>query len=198
MASEVAEEAGDQLRGRIRASHPRFRDAVIADAVIALRYRGERRDLDSPAAKVLQIARLAWASDAFLAQMLYRAKARLQALGVPILPRIAHRLAMLVGQVSVGDPVIMREGVYIVHGQVVLDGIVEIGAGVVIAPFVTVGLRAGNFTGPVIEDGVHIGTGAKVLGPVRVGAGAQIGANAVVIEDVPPGATVVGAPARPV
>jgi len=50
----------------------------------------------------------------------------------------------------------------------------------------------------VIENDVHIGTGARVIGPIRVGAGAQIGANAVVVEDVPPGATVAGAPARPV
>ncbi|MDP3767886.1 MAG: hypothetical protein Q8S13_07710, partial [Dehalococcoidia bacterium] len=49
---------------------------------------------------------------------------------------------------------------------------------------------------PAIGDGVAIGTGAKVLGPVTVGDGARIGANAVVIDDVPPGATVVGAPAR--
>jgi serine O-acetyltransferase len=45
---------------------------------------------------------------------------------------------------------------------------------------------------------VSVGTGAKVLGNVTVGAGARIGANAVVIEDVPEGATVVGSPARPV
>jgi serine O-acetyltransferase len=79
---------------------------------------------------------------------------------------------------------------------VVLDGLVEIGEAVSIAPFVTVGLLAGNLTGPVIERGVLVGTGAKILGPVRVGAGAQIGANAVVLSDVPSGATAVGAPAR--
>jgi serine O-acetyltransferase len=49
----------------------------------------------------------------------------------------------------------------------------------------------------VIERDVSIGTGAKVIGPVRIGAGARIGANAVVVDDVPAGATVVGAPARP-
>jgi serine O-acetyltransferase len=44
---------------------------------------------------------------------------------------------------------------------------------------------------------VNIGTGAKVIGGLRIGAGATVGANAVVVADVPPGATVVGAPARP-
>jgi serine O-acetyltransferase len=63
---------------------------------------------------------------------------------------------------------------------------------------VTIGLRAGNFAGPVLQENVNVGTGAKLIGPVTVGAGATIGANAVVLSDVPAGATVVGAPARPV
>jgi serine O-acetyltransferase len=66
----------------------------------------------------------------------------------------------------------------------------------VIFPFVTIGLRAGEVRGPTVESGVSIGTGAKLIGPIRVGAGARIGANAVVVDDVPPGVTVVGAPAR--
>jgi serine O-acetyltransferase len=138
-----------------------------------------------------------WVSDAFLAQALYRAKARLQSLGVPILPRLAHRLAMMTGQVCIGDPVVMQPGVYIAHGQVVIDGFVKIGPGVVFFPWVTIGLRAGNFHGPTIGRDVHIGTGAKVIGPVTVGAGARIGANAVVVDDVAERTTVVGIPARP-
>ncbi len=105
---------------------------------------------------------------------------------------------MALAQVSIGDPVVMHPGVYIVHGQVVLDGLVEVHSGVVISPFVTIGLRSGNVSGPVIGSGVSIGTGAKVIGPVRIGDGATVGANAVVVGDVPAGATVVGAPARPV
>jgi serine O-acetyltransferase len=100
--------------------------------------------------------------------------------------------------VSIGDPVIVAPGVYIVHGQVVIDGLVEIGAGTVIAPFVTIGLRAGDVRGPILEEEVSVGTGAKLIGPIRVGRGAQVGANAVVVDDVAPGSTVVGAPARPV
>ncbi|MCG2633376.1 MAG: serine O-acetyltransferase [Gammaproteobacteria bacterium] len=49
---------------------------------------------------------------------------------------------------------------------------------------------------PTLEDGVVIGAGAKVLGPITVGAGARIGSNSVVVRTVPPGATVVGIPAR--
>jgi serine O-acetyltransferase len=161
-------------------------------------HRGERYEFRSRLDTVAQVGRLAWVSDAFLAQALYRVKARLQALGVPVLPRIAHRLAIALAQVSIGDPVIVHGGVYILHGQVVVDGLVEIHPGAVIGPFVTIGLRAGDVRGATIERNVSIGTGAKVIGPVTIGAGARVGANAVVVEDVPAGVTVVGAPAKPV
>jgi serine O-acetyltransferase len=49
---------------------------------------------------------------------------------------------------------------------------------------------------PTLEAGVIIGAGAKVLGPITVGAGAKVGSNAVVVRDVPAGATAVGIPAR--
>ncbi len=182
----------------LRSRHPRLRDALPADARITALYRGERHEFHSRLDLTLQILRLAWVSDAFLAQAAYRAKARMQALGVPILPRLAHRVAMALAQVSIGDPVIVHPGVYLLHGQVVADGLVEIHPGVAIAPWVTIGLQAGDVQGATIERDVSIGTGAKVIGRVRVGAGACIGANAVVVDDVPAGATVVGAPARPV
>jgi serine O-acetyltransferase len=182
----------------LRSRHPGLREAVVADARVTALHRGERYEFRSRLDAAAQIARLAWVSDAFMAQVLYRVKARLQALGVPILPRVAHRLAMAVAQVSIGDPVVLHPGVYIVHGQIVADGLVEIHTGVVIAPFVTIGLRAGDVSGPTIASDVSIGTGAKLIGPVTVGAGAKIGANAVVVDDVPAGATVVGTPARAV
>jgi serine O-acetyltransferase len=180
----------------IRARHPHLREALVEDARTTARHRGERFEFRSRLDSAAQIVRLAWVSDAFLAQALYRTKARLQALGVPVLPRIAHRLAIMIAQISIGDPVVVEPGVYIIHGQFVADGLVEIGSGAVIAPFVTIGLRAGDVRGAMIERGVSIGTGAKVIGGVHVGAGARIGANAVVVDDVEPGATVVGAPAR--
>jgi serine O-acetyltransferase len=196
--AEAAADPQEALWQQIRARHPRLREALVADAQITARYRGERHEFRSRLDVAGQVLWLAWASDAYLAQALYRAKARMQALGVPVLPRLAHRLAMATGQVAIGDPVVVHPGVYIVHGQVVIDGLVEIHPGVTIFPFVTIGLRAGDVRGATIESGVSIGTGAKVIGAVRIGAGAQVGANAVVVEDVAPGATVVGAPARPV
>jgi len=188
----------DALWRAIRDRYPSFGEALLEDARITARYRGERHEFRSTLDAAVQIARLALVTDAFLAQALYRAKAALQARGIPLVPRIAHRLAMVTGQVAIGDPVVVDAGVYIMHGQVVIDGIVEIGSGTMIAPFVTIGLRAGTFQGPTIGSNVSIGTGARIIGPVQVGAGAVIGANAVVVDDVAPGATVVGAPARPV
>jgi serine O-acetyltransferase len=51
---------------------------------------------------------------------------------------------------------------------------------------------------PTLKNGVVIGSGAQVLGPIEVGEGAKIGANAVVTKDVEPGSTMVGIPAKPV
>lgn len=188
----------DEFWRALRSRHPGLREALVADARLTAGYRGERHDFRSRIDVAVQILRLAWVSDAFAAQALYRVKAALQARRVPLLPRLAHRLAMMLAQVSIGDPVIVHPGIYIVHGQVVIDGQVEIHSGVTIAPWVTIGLRAGDYRGATIERDVSIGTGAKVIGPVHIGEGATIGANAVVVADVPPGVTVVGAPARAV
>lgn len=181
----------------IRSQHPRIRDALPADVRITAMCRGERFLFRSRFDLIIQAIRLMWVSDAFFAQTCYRIKARLQSLHVPLLPRLFHRLSMMSAQVCIGDPVIVRPGIYIIHGQVVLDGIVEIESGVTIAPWVTIGLRDGNYQGPKIGANVQIGTGAKLLGPIKIGADAKIGANAVVVKDVPPAVTVIGIPARP-
>src|SRR5262249_58948270 len=132
--------------------------------------------------------------DAFGGEVMYRVKAARQRRGVPVLPRLLHRLAMLSGGVTIGDPVVVEPGLHLLHGQVVIDGVVQVKPGVVIGPFVTIGLRHGDIAGPVIEEDVSIGSGARVLGQVRVGTGASIGANAVVVDDVPAGGAAAGGP----
>lgn len=76
---------------------------------------------------------------------------------------------------------------------IVIHSRTRLGRRVTILHQVTLGARCGVMDAPIIEDDVYIGAGAKVLGGIRVGRGAVIGANAVVTRDVPAGATVVGA-----
>jgi serine O-acetyltransferase len=137
----------------------------------------------------------------FLPVILLRVRDLLVRRSVPLLPYLCELASNAIWHVAIGRYVEVGEGVIFPHGHVIIDGDVRIGRDCTINPWVTIGLggsrRYGFDTrGPIVEDRVFIGSGAKVLGPVTVGEGARIGANAVVIEDVPAGATVVGAPAR--
>jgi serine acetyltransferase len=197
LLAEPHSQATAEFWDSVRARHPGFLDAVSADARLAAVRLGDRRGFPSRFDALLHAVRLSIVTDAFLALVCYRAKAACQARRIPLIPRAFHRLAVMTGQVAIGDPVVVEPGVYLPHGQVVVDGIVDVASGVALLPFVTIGLRAGSVEGPTIGPGATIGTGAKVLGPVRIGAGARVGANAVVLSDVPDNATVVGVPAKP-
>jgi len=74
----------------------------------------------------------------------------------------------------------------------------EIKSGCFIAPWVSIGLKSGSVYGPTIGHRVFVGSGAKLLGEFTVGDEAVIAAQAMVIGDVPEGATVAGVPARPI
>lgn len=141
--------------------------------------------------------------ESWLAIALFRMKCLLRRAHVPLLPGACDTLARALFRVQIGDQVVAGEGLMITHGNVVIDGRVTIGRHCQINPWVTIGLsnskRIGfSVDGPTIGDFVHIGTGAKILGPIAIGSHARIGANAVVVSDVPANTTVVGIPARPV
>jgi serine O-acetyltransferase len=141
--------------------------------------------------------------ESWLAVLLYRASSRLRAAQVPALPACCDVLSQAVFDISIGKNVSIGPGLMMTHGHVVIDGHTRIGADCQINPWVTVGLSNSkklgfSIDGPRIGDHVHIGTGAKVLGPITIGDYVRIGANAVVVHDVPPNTTVVGIPARPV
>ena len=82
-------------------------------------------------------------------------------------------------------------------GDIIISGDTVFGDDVVIRNGVTVGLKRTNERGaPVIGNRVDIGTGAKILGPIRIGDDVAIGANAVVLQDVPPNSLAIGVPAQ--
>jgi serine O-acetyltransferase len=180
----------------VQERHPPFKEAVLADLALARRQRGDQRRLTSRAALAFEVVRVIWLSDAFGALVLYRLKAACQRRRIPIVPRLAHRGAIAWAQLSIGDPVHIEPGIILPHGQVVIDGFVEIQHGVRLRPFVTIGLKEGVIIGPKIHRHAAIGTGAKLFGPITVGAHASVGANAVVVDDVAPHAVVGGVPAR--
>lgn len=185
-----------ELRADWRRRQPGFLEAVRGDARAAALGRGDRFEFESTLDLLLQVVRLSVMTDAFFALVCYRAKAACQVRGIPLVPRLLHRMAITSGQISIGDPVVVEPGICMPHGQVVIDGLTHVGPNVNISPFVTIGLRAPDFVGPTIGAGSRIGTGAKVIGNVTVGRHAVVGANSVVLGDVPDRATVVGAPAR--
>jgi serine O-acetyltransferase len=83
----------------------------------------------------------------------------------------------------------------LIHSNgVVINGSVQGGGNVLVEHQVTIG--AERFQSPRLGDDIFVGAGAKIIGPVRIGSHVRIGANAVVVEDVPDGATAVGVPAR--
>jgi len=133
--------------------------------------------------------------------LLFRLRVYLYDNKIPILPYLCDRISTVLWGCTFGRYVTIGERLVIAHGQVVIDGRVVIGDDVAISPWVTIGLSGSrkygfDKRGPIIGNRVFIGTGAKVLGPITIGDDVRIGANAVVLDDVPSGCTVVGAPAR--
>ena len=89
-------------------------------------------------------------------------------------------------------------GLYLGHtGAIRIHPEVKAGKNLSLGPCVIIGQRGVGKTGvPILGDDVYIGVGAKILGNVRIGNNVKIGANAVVLEDVPDNVTAVGVPAR--
>jgi serine O-acetyltransferase len=117
------------------------------------------------------------------------------------LARLVNHWSRMLTAIDIHPGAEIGRNFFIDHGFVVIGETATIGDDVTIYQQVTLG--GTNPTDgtpgkrhPTIGDGVIIGSGAQVLGPIHVGARARIGANAVVTKDVPAGATMVGIPAR--
>jgi serine O-acetyltransferase len=118
------------------------------------------------------------------------------------LARFVNHLSRFLTAIDIHPGAVIGRNFFIDHGFTVIGESAEIGDDVTIYQQVTLG--GTNPTSgvpgkrhPTICDGVIIGSGAQVLGPITVGTRARIGANAVVTKDVPEGATMIGIPARP-
>ncbi|HKO37032.1 MAG TPA: serine O-acetyltransferase [Solirubrobacterales bacterium] len=135
------------------------------------------------------------------ALLAHRAAHALLEAGVPLLPRVIAYLTRAVTGVEIHPAARIGNEFFIDHGSgVVIGETAVIGNCVTLYQGVTLG-GTGFQRGkrhPTLGDNVTVGSGAKLLGPIAVGDGAKVGANTVVVEDVPPGATVVGNPGHPV
>jgi serine O-acetyltransferase len=154
------------------------------------------RDRD-PAAKGVSSFEILTSWAGVQALLAHRAAHALMDAGVPILPRAIAYMARAVTGVEIHPAAVIGSEFFIDHGAgVVIGETARIGDRVTLYQGVTLG-GTGFQPGkrhPTLGDNVTVGSGAKLLGPIAVSDGAKVGANTVVVEDVPPGATVVGNP----
>jgi serine O-acetyltransferase len=135
------------------------------------------------------------------ALLAHRVAHGLHEVGVPLLPRVVAATSRAITGIEIHPAAKIGRGLFIDHGMgVVIGETAELGDDVTLYQGVTLG-GTGFATGkrhPTVQDNVTIGSGAKLLGPITVGHGSKIGANSVVIHDVPANSTVVGNPGHPV
>ena len=119
------------------------------------------------------------------------------------LARLVNHISRMLTAIDIHPGAVIGRNFFIDHGFTVIGETATIGDDVTIYQNVTLGgtnptAGVGGKRHPTLHDRVVIGSGAQVLGPIEVGAGARVGANAVVTKDVLPDTTVVGIPAKPV
>ncbi len=177
-----------------------------ADGLVARTLAEIRRDVGAarsrdPAARGVGDLEILSTWPGVHALLAHRVAHALQRAGVPLLPRLIAAIARSMTGVEIHPAAEIGNGLFIDHGMgVVIGETAEIGDNVTLYQGVTLG-GTGFATGkrhPTVQDNVTIGSGAKLLGPITVGHGSKIGANSVVIHDVPPNSTVVGNPGHPV
>lgn len=167
-----------------------FRDAVELTRAC----RGEGHEHEPTGA--VEIAKAVLSTDSYRITALNRIREAARALHVPLVNHALRVVQTSMLGVEIGKDVTLGKGVYFVHSLgVVIGGNARIGDRVRFYGNNTVGTAKDNGY-PVIEEDVWIGAGARILGPITVGARSRIGANAVVLTDVPPDSVAVGIPAR--
>lgn len=144
----------------------------------------------------------------FHALAVYRLSSALWRRKLYLLARFVSHIGRLLTGIEIHPGAVIGERLFIDHGfGVVIGETSEIGNDVTLYQGVTLGGLAPSVDSraqinvkrhPTLQDGVIVGSGAQLLGPITIGRAARVGANAVVTRDVPPGVTAVGIPARAV
>jgi serine O-acetyltransferase len=181
MTIRVVREVGDDLRELARVTQ----SSASPD-------RGEAVGAAPSRAALL---RLALSSDGFKVLVLTRLREASRRWHIPGVNHLLRLVTTVLFSVEVGNDIQLGRGVNFTHTLgTVVGGTSVLGDRVTLLGNNTIGTAKDNGC-PVIGNDVVIGCGARVLGPVRIGDGAFIGANAVVLDDVPAGATATGIPA---
>jgi serine O-acetyltransferase len=154
-----------------------------------------------PAARGVGTAEILMTYGGVQALLSHRVAHALHDAGVPLAPRLLANATRVVTGVEIHPAAEIGEALFIDHGEgVVIGETAEIGRNVTLYQGVTLG-GTGFARGkrhPCVGDDVVVGSGAKLLGPIEVGDRTKVGANSVVIHDVPQDSTVVGNPGHPV
>jgi serine O-acetyltransferase len=142
------------------------------------------------------LARMVLGNDAYAVLALWRAREAARRLRLPLVGSILRRVQTAIYGVEIDKRAFLEDGVWFVHPVgTVVGGDTRIGRRTKLMGSNTLGTNRDDGY-PVIGDDVTLGVGARILGPVHVGNGARVGAGAVVLDDVPPGAWAMGMPAR--
>jgi serine O-acetyltransferase len=154
-----------------------------------------------PAARSVGRAEILLTYGGVQALLAHRVAHALHGAGVPFAPRLLANATRVTTGVEIHPAARIGDSLFIDHGAgVVIGETAEIGRNVTLYQGVTLG-GTGFARGkrhPTVGDDVVVGSGAKLLGPIEVGDRAKIGANSVVVHDVPANSTVVGNPGHPV
>ena len=161
-----------------------------------LRDARQMATMAAPAADKRGLWKMALSSDGYAVLAIERMRKAARRLRIPGVNHALRVVQTAYFGIEIGKDVELGEGIWFIHPLgIVIGGDAKVGNRVRFFGNNTVGTAKENGY-PVIEDDVWVGAGARILGPITVGARSMIGANAVVVSDVPPDSVAVGIPAR--
>lgn len=162
----------------------------------SMRRKGDDTANDVPTPPVKEAVKAALSQDGYKVLFTTRLRESARRWHVPGANHALRLVTTVLYGIEIGNEIELGDGVNFAHTLgTVIGGTSKVGNRVKFMGNNTVGTNKDNGC-PVIEDDVVVGCGARILGPVRIGKGAFIGANAVVLSDVPAGAVATGIPAK--